>query len=133
MRTGASKGAPLNKGAPPPPPPSAAQVKALKVLEDEAKEYQSGAKEFKDTLTKIVRHHYEERRRRVLSALDREISVEKRGLEDARDLAIKRLEDFIVRYSGENAHPEATPDAMFRLAALYEERGRSRSEGELAA
>jgi hypothetical protein len=132
IKTGAPK-APVNKGAPPPPPPTAAQLKALKILEDEAKEYQSGAKEFKDTLTKIVRHHYEERRRRVLSALDREISVEKRGLEDARDLAIKRLEEFIARYSGENAHPEATPDAMFRLAALYEERGRSRSEGELAA
>ena len=38
---------------------------------------------------------------------------------------------FVERYSGENAHPEATPDAMFRLAALYEERARADLEDNL--
>jgi hypothetical protein len=42
-----------------------------------------------------------------------------------RDGAIARLEAFVARYSGANADPAATPDAMFRLAALYEERGRA--------
>ena len=31
-----------------------------------------------------------------------------------------RLEDFVAKYSGANAQPEATPDAMYRLAALYD-------------
>jgi hypothetical protein len=122
----------LRQGAPPPPPPSAAQLKAFQILQDEAKDYESGAKDFRDKLTMIVRHHYEERRRRILSALDSEIGVERKGLIEARNEAIKRLEAFIALYSGENAHPQATPDAMFRLAALYEERAREAQEGELA-
>jgi hypothetical protein len=44
---------------------------------------------------------------------------------------VRRLEDFVKRYSGPYAHPEATPDAMFRLAALFEERARSDSEATL--
>ncbi|HEY6558685.1 MAG TPA: hypothetical protein VI072_15485 [Polyangiaceae bacterium] len=121
----------LKSAAKPPPRPTPAQLRALALLSDEAKEYEKGAKEFRDTLTMIVRHHYEERRRRVLSALDREIATEKKGLEDARDTAIQRLEQFIATYSGDNAHPSATPDAMFRLAALYEERGRAQQTGEI--
>jgi outer membrane protein assembly factor BamD (BamD/ComL family) len=123
----------LKKGPPPPPPPSAAQLRAFEILKQEAKEYEKGAKEFRDTLTMIVRHHYEERRRRILNTLDREIGIEKRGLKEARAEAIKRLEAFIALYSGENAHPSATPDAMFRLAALYEERAREALEGDLSA
>ncbi|NVL67918.1 tetratricopeptide repeat protein, partial [Escherichia coli] len=41
------------------------------------------------------------------------------------EIAIKRLEEFIAVYSGPRSQPEATPDAMYRLAALYEERARS--------
>ncbi len=123
----------LKKGAPPPPPPTAKQLKALGILKQEAAEYEQGAKSFRDTLTMIVRHHYEERRRRILSALDREISIEKKGLVDARNEAIKRLEKFIALYSGENAHPSATPDAMFRLAALYEERARESQDSDIAS
>ncbi|HMJ12718.1 MAG TPA: hypothetical protein VK524_14955, partial [Polyangiaceae bacterium] len=121
----------LKSAAKPPPRPTPAQLRTLALLTDEAKEYEKGAKEFRDTLTMIVRHHYEERRRRVLSALDREIATEKKGLEDARDTAIQRLEQFIATYSGANAHPSSTPDAMFRLAALYEERGRAKQTGEI--
>ncbi|MBE7481335.1 MAG: hypothetical protein HS104_15310 [Polyangiaceae bacterium] len=123
----------MKKGAPPPPPPSAAQLKAYEILQQEAKDYEKGAKEFRDTLTMIVRHHYEERRRRILNTLDREIGIEKKGLKEAREEAIKRLEAFIALYSGDNAHPSATPDGMFRLAALYEERAREQQEGDLAA
>ncbi len=122
----------FKKNAPPPPPPTAAQLRALKILQAEAKEYEKGAKHFRDTLTMIVRHHYEERRRRILTALDREIGIEKKGLRDARAEAIKRLEKFIAVYSGANAHPVATPDAMFRLAALYEERARESQDADVA-
>ncbi|HVU05351.1 MAG TPA: tetratricopeptide repeat protein [Polyangiaceae bacterium] len=114
------------------PPPSAAQLSAMDQLQKELGEYQSAAKDYRDTLTMIVRHHYDEKRRRVLSALDREIGTEQKALADARDEAIRRLEQFIETYSGPNANEEATPDAMYRLAALYEERARSDFEGDLS-
>lgn len=130
QRASASGG--LAAAAPPPKPPSPAQLKALEIMEREAKRYEKGANDYRRTLTMIVRHHYEERRQRILSGLDAEIDVEKKGLVLARKDAIKRLEEFIARYSGDNAHPQATPDAMFRLAALYEERGRADFDSDLA-
>lgn len=119
------------RNVPKPRAPSAQQIQALKQLSDEAKVYAEGAKNFRRTLTMIVRHHYEEHRRRVLAVLDKEIGSEKTNLAVARDNAIRRLEAFVERYSGPNADPTATPDAMFRLAALYEERARSASEGDV--
>ena len=120
------------RDVPKPKSPSPQQVQALKLLSNEAKAYAEGAKNFRRTLTMIVRHHYEEHRRRVLAVLDKEIGSEQKNLAEARDNAIRRLEAFVERYSGPNADPTATPDAMFRLAALYEERARSASEGDVA-
>ncbi|MGK4002958.1 hypothetical protein WMF31_10080 [Sorangium sp. So ce1036] len=113
------------KQAPPPPPPTPAQLAALAALEKEAAAYEKAARDYRSAITRIVQHHYEDRRRRILSALDRELETERKGLRDAREEAIRRLEVFVQRYSGPNAHPENTPDAMFRLAALYEERART--------
>ncbi len=120
------------KGAAPSPPPTPAQLKAFGILQQEAADYEKGTKDFRRNLTMIVRHHYEERRKRVLSALDRELSVEKRGLDESRDEAIARLEEFVSRYSGSNADPRATPDAMFRLGALYEEKARAKTDSDLS-
>lgn len=117
--------------APSIPPPTAEQLRALRLLEEEATSYVAGAREFRGTLTTIVRHHYEERRRRVLSTLDREIGLERKELSEARAEAIRRLEEFVARYSGANGDPQATPDAMFRLAALYEESAREDFEADL--
>src|SRR5262249_39618282 len=39
---------------------------------------------------------------------------------------------FVELYSGANSDPTATPDAMYRLAALYEERARADFEGDLS-
>jgi outer membrane protein assembly factor BamD (BamD/ComL family) len=113
---------------PPPAPPTTAQLAALAELEKEAKEYEKNAHDYRGAITKIVEHHYQERRRRILSALDTEITTERAGLREAREEAIRRLEAFIAKYSGANAHPENTPDAMFRLAALYEERARGETD-----
>ncbi len=113
------------------PRPTAEQLAALSLLEEEAKAYESSARDFQGRLTTIVRHHYEERRRRVLSAIDKEIDYQKGSLADARDEAIRRLEAFIQKYSGDQADPQATPDAMLRLAALYEERARSDFDSDL--
>ncbi len=115
---------------PPPPPPSAQQIAALEALKREVDAYEQGARDYRDTVTTVIRLHYEAKKKEVLSGLDREIAVEKAELKKARENAIKRLEEFIATYSGPRAHLQATPDAMYRLAALYEERARSEEATE---
>ncbi|HVJ88226.1 MAG TPA: tetratricopeptide repeat protein, partial [Labilithrix sp.] len=115
---------------PPPPPPTPAQLAALEALKQEVDAYEQGAKEYRDTVTTIIKLHYETKKKEVLSGLDREIEIEKAELKKAREIAIRRLEEFIATYSGPRSHPEATPDAMYRLAALYEERARSEEATE---
>jgi tetratricopeptide (TPR) repeat protein len=110
---------------PPPPPPTPQQISALAALKEEVDAYEKGAKEYRDTVTTIIKIHYETKKKEILSGLDREIAIEKAELKKAREIAIRRLEEFIETYKGPRAHPEATPDAMYRLAALYEERARS--------
>jgi tetratricopeptide (TPR) repeat protein len=113
------------KVAPALPPPTPEQLATLQALQAETDAYEKGAREYRDTVTTIVQLHYEEKKKEILSGLDREISIEKAELRKARETAIVRLEEFIQKYSGSRAQPEATPDAMYRLAALYEERARS--------
>jgi tetratricopeptide (TPR) repeat protein len=120
----------VRKLNPPPPPPSPQQVAALGALKEEVDAYEKGAKDYRDTVTTIIRLHYESKKKEVLSGLDREIAIEKAELKKAREIAIKRLEEFIDIYKGPRAQPEATPDAMYRLAALYEERARSEEATE---
>ncbi len=110
---------------PPPNPPTPQQIAALGALKEEVDAYEKGAKEYRDTVTTIIKLHYESKKKEILSGLDREIAIEKAELKKAREIAIRRLEEFIETYKGPRAHPEATPDAMYRLAALYEERARS--------
>ena len=110
---------------PPPTPPSPAQIAALGAMKEEVDAYERGARDYRDTVTKIIQIHYESKKKEILSGLDREIAIEKAELKKAREIAIRRLEEFIETYKGPRAQPEATPDAMYRLAALYEERARS--------
>jgi tetratricopeptide (TPR) repeat protein len=109
-----------------------AQVEALATLAQEAAEYERGARDYQRLLTGVVKHHFAERRRRVVESLDREIEHEKESLTLARDEAIRRFEKFLERYQGPEADPDATPDAMYRLAALYEERARVNFDVELS-
>ncbi|MEM1032646.1 MAG: hypothetical protein AAGN82_20035 [Myxococcota bacterium] len=111
---------------PGPPDPTPEQLEALRILQEEAAQYEEDARDYRRSLNRVIRHHYQEKRRRILSSLDREIDIETKGLKEARVTAIEELERFITKYSGEAADPEATPDAMFRLAALYEEREREK-------
>jgi hypothetical protein len=107
------------------PPPTPEETAAYEAMRKEADAYAHGAKEYKDAITAIVTLHYEQRKRAILGGLDREIGIEKDELKRARDAAIQRLEEFVAKYTGANAQPQATPDAMYRLAALYEERARA--------
>jgi tetratricopeptide (TPR) repeat protein len=110
---------------PPLPPPNPQQLAAYQAMQQEADVYERGATDYKDAITSIITLHYEEKKKQILGGLDREIDVEKGELKKSRETAIKRLEDFVARYTGANAQPEATPDAMYRLAALYEEQSRT--------
>ncbi len=123
--SGAPAAAPSHHGL---PPPSADQLAALAEMQKEADAYEKAAKDYRSTITRIVQHHYEDRKRRILTALDTEITTESKVLADAREEAIKKHEEFVAKYSGANAHPENTPDKMFRLAALYEERARDKDD-----
>jgi tetratricopeptide (TPR) repeat protein len=114
--------------APPLPPPTAEQLAAYEAMRQESEAYAKGARDYKDTITAVITLHYEEKKRSILGGLDREIGIEKDELKKAREIAIRRLEEFVAKYSGVNAQPEATPDAMYRLAALYEERARSEDD-----
>jgi tetratricopeptide (TPR) repeat protein len=105
--------------------PTAKQVEAFSQLDAEAKLFEAGAKDYEENLSSVVKHHFEERRRRVVSALDKRIKLEDEQVKLSRDEAIRSLEEFVAKYQGQNAHADATPDAMYRLAALYEERGRA--------
>jgi hypothetical protein len=97
-------------------------------MHGEAQAYERGARDYKDAVATIISIHYEEKKKAILSGLDREVEAEETELRKARDTAIGRLEEFVTRYGGANAQPEATPDAMYRLAALYEERARSQED-----
>lgn len=111
----------VRKAAPPPPLPTDEQLATLDELKKEVEAFERDGRDFRDAVSAAVRHHYEARKQRTLGVLDRSIKRESKKLVDARLEAIQRFEQFIATYSGEAAHPEHTPDAMFRLAALYEE------------
>lgn len=113
------------------PAPTPAQLEALERLGEAFEAYEAGARGYRRLLDRVVEHHFEERRRRMIDGLEQEIDVERGELLQARNRAIERLERFIATYSGDRADPESTPDAMLRLAALYEERARESVDVDL--
>jgi hypothetical protein len=130
MQTAPAQAPTLRRSAPPPPPPTPQQLAALEQMRSQMDVYEKGAKDYRDAVTSIIRLHYETKKKEILAGLDGEIVLEKAELRKARETAIKRLQEFIERYQGPRAQPEATPDAMYRLAALYEERARSEDATE---
>ncbi|MEI7891890.1 MAG: hypothetical protein WCI05_02295 [Myxococcales bacterium] len=114
--------------APPLPPPTPEQVAAYGALKHELDTYDFGAREYKEAITGIITLHYEQKKKTILARLDRDIAIEREELRKARAIAIARLEEFVKKYSGDRSQPEATPDAMYRLAALYEEEARGLEE-----
>src|SRR5262249_48984019 len=112
--------------------PSAEQVAALATMQEQVAAYERGASEYRQTLTWIVKAHYESKKKAILSGLDQELVIEKRELSKARDNAIRRLEEFVEGHPKLATPGRELPDAMFKLAALYEERARSEEESAQA-
>jgi tetratricopeptide (TPR) repeat protein len=113
-----------------PPSPAPEAAAAYPLLHRETEIYERAARDYRDALATIVTVHYEERRRALLGRIDRELGAEQTQLRRARESAVRRLEDFVARHVGPNAHPQATPDAMYRLAALYEEGARTADDSQ---
>ena len=97
------------KRFPPPRDPTPAELKAEDTLRGEVLAYEESAKAYRDSVTDLVRFHYEAKRRDLLSRLDESIGEEKSELKRARELAITRLEEFVAKYTGPRSQQEATP------------------------
>ena len=116
--------------APPLPPPTPEQLAAYEAMRQEADAYAGRRDDYKDTITTIITLHYEEKKKAILGGLDREIGIEKDELKKARETAIKRLEDFVAKYSGVQraARGDARRDVPPRGALRGARAQRRRSE-----
>ena len=98
--------------------PTNDQEAALQQLEIAAKEYRGGAASYAKAVSQIIRQRYEQKRKARLSQLQENIDKDQAELKKARLETMDRLKAFLAKYPDV---PEHTPNAMFRLAALYEE------------
>ncbi|MCA9603193.1 MAG: tetratricopeptide repeat protein, partial [Myxococcales bacterium] len=105
------------------PPPSAAQVAALKELEQEMAGFARAGTAYDNAVGSIVRREYLRTRRQKDEVYSAQIAEEEKHLIKAREDAITLFEHFIDRYPND---PTYTPDAMFRLGELYFERSYER-------
>ncbi len=112
----ATAATPVSTNGPPAPPED--QVTALAQLEAAAKDYKAGAASYSKAVAQIIRQRYEQKRKARLSQLQENIDKDQVELRKARLDTMERLKAFLAKYPDV---PEHTPNAMFRLAALYEE------------
>ncbi|MFI5298006.1 MAG: hypothetical protein ACHREM_07905 [Polyangiales bacterium] len=100
------------------PPISSDQAAALVQLQTEADSYRHGAATYAKAVSQVIRQRFEQKRRTRLASLQESIDRETTELRAVRLETIERLKAFLAKFPDV---PERTPDAMFRLASLYEE------------
>jgi len=100
------------------PPITPGQETNLQQLSFEAEAYKKGAAGYSKAVGQIIRQRYEQKRKARLSSMQENIEKDQAELKRARLDTIERLKAFLAKYPDV---PEHTPEAMFRLAALYEE------------
>lgn len=120
---GAAPSAAASASAAPPvntnlPPVTAQQEANLQQLQTEADAYKKGAAGYSKAVGQIIRQRYEQKRKARLSTMQENIEKDSAELKRARIETIERLKAFLAKYPDVKEH---TPEAMFRLAALYEE------------
>lgn len=113
----ASGGTPVTSIADAPPVTPGMEAN-LQQLQLEADAYKKGAAGYAKAVGQIIRQRYEQKRKARLSAMQENIEKDQADLKRARLDTIERLKAFLAKYPDV---PEHTPEAMFRLAALYEE------------
>ncbi len=100
------------------PPVSPEQDGALRDLTKEADRYHKGAAGYAQALNQIIRQRFEAKKKARLGPMSENIRRDEDEIVKARQDTIKRLKAFIGKYPDD---PDHTPDAMFRLAALFQE------------
>jgi len=100
------------------PPVTPGQEANLQQLQLEADAYKKGAAGYAKAVGQIIRQRYEQKRKARLSSMQENIDKDTAELRRARLDTIERLKAFLAKYPDAKEH---TPEAMFRLAALYEE------------
>lgn len=100
------------------PPVTPAQEAALRELSAEADAYRKAAGGYAKAVGQIMMQRYQQKRKARLSFMQENIDKDTAELKRARLETIERLKAFLAKYPDVD---EYTPDAMFRLAALYEE------------
>lgn len=98
------------------PAPTADQLAALAIMEQEVRDAEVRAGEFRARIDGIVRREYRRRRSNLSETYERQIHEEERLQQEARLTAIRYFEEFLRRYPDDSNY---TPDALFRLAELY--------------
>jgi TolA-binding protein len=100
-------------------PPTAAQLAALREMEAEVARFSKIGDAYRASILSVVQRDYQRQRRTRDEAFAKQIHVEERLEDKARQKAIVLFERFIAQYPDD---PRYTPDAMFRLGELYFER-----------
>lgn len=100
------------------PPITPGQENNLQQLTFEADAYKKGAAGYAKAVGQIIRQRYEQKRKARLSSMQENIEKDQAELKRARLDTIERLKAFLAKYPDVAEH---SPEAMFRLAALYEE------------
>ncbi len=100
------------------PPIGAGQEAALQQLQIEADAYKKSAGGYAKAVGQIMMQRYQQKRKARLSQMQENIDRDTAELKKARLETIERLKTFLAKYPDIDEH---TPNAMFRLAALYEE------------
>ena len=102
------------------------------VLRDVEKQYdrfQEVADAHQARMKNILKLEYDQRTQELEKKYAARIAEVETQKKERHQHTIDLLRAFIVEHPD---HEQFTPDAMFRLAALYEERARERTEGDIA-
>ena len=85
---------------------------------DAFERYAAAIQEYQDTMENLVRTEFEVRMAEINARFDPRIRMALTVEEERRGEAIATLESYLADYSSD---PENTPDALFRLALLYDQ------------
>src|SRR5436305_141753 len=108
-------------------PLSAEDYKELDAIQEAIGAFESASKDYRGTVTHIVRQEYQKKRHELEGKYDEQIKVVEKEEKQRRLEAIALFEQFLAKYPSDKRW---TPDVIFRLAELYFER--SNDEYQLA-
>ena len=91
----------------------------LKQMEDAVRSFEAATKDYRGTVTHIIKQDYDKKRRELIAKYDAQIKQVEQEEKDRRLEAIALFEKWLAKYPNDQ---KWTPDVVFRLAELYFER-----------